>query len=184
MQTLFTLRIPKAIFVGLLLLIAIPSTLYPWDRDSGVAYSERWWDRKNDDDYNYYNEGTHDCANFVSQCLIAMGVSLSAGPGTDNRGCIPNCGNLNTNLDNSQGITPTTITWSNTNFPSNLRKGDVIIFGDTTGNYYKHAVFVVSGTGSNALSNAHCTDRHQKGITWWYGTGANQWKRATFYHKP
>lgn len=188
MQTFFTLRFSKAIYVGLVLLVAptMPIALYSWDHDAGAAYAEKYWDNYNPDYYDWTSEGG-DCANFVSQCLMEAGVDLSDGPDyvtkEGKKLSITTCTGLNTNLRESQSITPTTITWPSTDYPDWLGKGCVIIFGDITGDYYKHAVYVVSGTGADALSDAHDTDVHQGGITHWYGTGAGEWERATFYCK-
>ena len=41
-------------------------------RDAASEYAEEWHDKKNED-YYYYSDG--DCANFVSQCLRAGGLS-------------------------------------------------------------------------------------------------------------
>ena len=73
-----------------------------YDPQAAANYADTWWNGRNP---AYYDYGYNDCANFVSQCLIAGGLSLGAGPGVDSLGCIPWCDNLHLNLVNSQGAT-------------------------------------------------------------------------------
>ena len=48
--------------------------------------------------YNNYRNSGGDCANFVSQCLTAGGLSLAGCSGKDNKGMLPNVGDLITCL--------------------------------------------------------------------------------------
>jgi len=53
--------------------------------DPAVQYAQDWWDKKNTEEYNYYE--CRDCANFVSQCLIAGGYSFQGASGLDCHRC-------------------------------------------------------------------------------------------------
>lgn len=127
MQAFVTLNSMKRTFLLLMITFIVPTTVFSisYDRDAVSNYADEWWNDRNSD-YNDYSP--NECANFVSQCLIAGGVSLSDGPGVDNKGCIPNCDNLDYNLYYYQEAEWKTVTYPSTDFPSNLTKGDVIIF--------------------------------------------------------
>jgi hypothetical protein len=45
-----------------------------YDRAAAVAYATKWYDGRNS---NYYSYG-QDCANFVSQCLVAGGIKMNS----------------------------------------------------------------------------------------------------------
>ena len=87
-----------------------------YNPQAAVEYADTWWNDKNTggadhwgEPYYYYGTVVHpdgsttwfggDCANFVSQCLIAGGLDLTAGTdgfgkGVDKRYCIPGVDNL------------------------------------------------------------------------------------------
>ena len=75
----------------LLLMLLITYSLN-YNAANAVAYAKQWWNGYNPA-YNNYNGSGGDCANFVSQCLIAGGQSLS-GCSTDGKGCVPGVSNL------------------------------------------------------------------------------------------
>ena len=47
-----------------------------YNRDKAYNYAKKWWNDFNLKKYANYNPVGGDCANFVSQCLIAGGLDL------------------------------------------------------------------------------------------------------------
>jgi lysozyme len=143
-------------------LTSTPAMLY--DRTATVAYADLHTNTTNyNPDYGNYAGLGGDCANFVSQCLIAGGINLwmgSDGNGyglgfyTNQSGTLINCDNLAANLLNYQQTFFSFIESSGTP-PANLTVGDVIIYGTAGGDLYRHAVIVVEGSGSNCKVDAH-----------------------------
>ena len=86
----------KHLFLLLLLNLIKNSILY--DPSKAVAYAKKWAYYRNPDYYDYSNLGG-DCANFVSQCLIAGGFSTYGCYGNyGTGGTIPMVSNLETCL--------------------------------------------------------------------------------------
>ena len=77
---------------GILFFLLVGLTL-TYNADAAIKYAREYCKRYNYKYYNYRNQGG-DCANFVSQCLIAGGESLSGCTGLDKRGAIPGVTNL------------------------------------------------------------------------------------------
>jgi N-acetylmuramoyl-L-alanine amidase len=76
------------------------STLY--DRKAAAGYADLYWDNYNPEYADYSGSGG-DCANFVSQCMIAGGLSLwegrdGSGGGVDSYGAMPYCDYLHEHL--------------------------------------------------------------------------------------
>ena len=73
------------------------SSMGQYDPAAAAAFSDIYWDYASGTIPGYpIDYGSNDCANFVSQCLIAGGLNLSAGAngsgnGVDACGCIPFC---------------------------------------------------------------------------------------------
>jgi len=154
-----------------------PSAAY--NVDAAVAYAEEWWDRP----YNpaYHDYGAYDCANFVSQCLIAGGLSLDAGPGVDAWGCIPACDNLHINLVNSQGAQHERKNRGELE-PTWFAKGDPAMFGDGS-DYWRHAVFAVVKEGGYAKCNAHSSDVQHITIAQFFDANPS-FSVCNYYHIP
>jgi len=159
---------------------------FAYDWTGAVAYAEQWWDGRNPE-YNDY--GQNDCANFVSQCLIAGGLDLSSGV-TDPCGCIISCTKLNQYLV-SLGAQP--VTWLRGHEPpepENFLPGDVAIFGYTDENgslhAYAHAVIAVTGDQTHyTTSNAHSSPNNTYHLSIEKIYQANpSFDRCTFYHIP
>ena len=66
--------------------------IFSYDPGSAVGYADAYCDKRNPDFNDYTGQGG-DCANFVSQCLLAGGQDLS-GCSVDDRGCVINVGAL------------------------------------------------------------------------------------------
>lgn len=88
----------KTIAILILAVVPYASTIAAYNPDDAVAYAMTWDcdGCRNTDEYQVYDA---DCANFVSQCLIAGGLDLTACTDpdvwTDDRGCIISCTVLN-----------------------------------------------------------------------------------------
>lgn len=174
----------KVLLIFALLLVLTPRT-FAYDRGNVAEYADEWTaDDSNstlhNPDYPYYDG--NDCANYISQCLIAGRLDLSAG--TDGHGtgvvsdCIPNCNNLHTHLTEHQHVEHHRIN-TNESLPDNLQSGDVIIFGDES-DEWQHAVMVAGGTGNNVELNAHTNHRSHQSFSFF----ANAFNVAHIYHFP
>ena len=71
---------------------AIVPTAQLYLRNASVGYARLWYNDRNNHYYDYSSSGG-DCANFVSQCLIAGGISLHRGTDGSGTGVYPDTGN-------------------------------------------------------------------------------------------
>lgn len=147
----------------IILLLSFIYIVYGYDRDKACEYAKRYAYNYNPN-YKNYNSVGGDCANFVSQCLIAGGfnfkkicpdVAYGEGGTVPNEVCLANCLKRN-------GWTETTYA------PTNFQKGDVVTYSNPG-----HAVIAVQGY-PNILIAAHNSDR--------YGTSVNYRDGAVYYH--
>ncbi|MFA4931338.1 MAG: amidase domain-containing protein [Caldisericia bacterium] len=138
-----------------------------------IQYADQWWNKRNPKFQSY---GFNDCANYVSQCLIAGGLRLRASPLVDKSGSLAQCTSLDAFLTNTLKATVWK-TSSSSLAPTGLQPGDVAIFGNWLGLH--HAVFV-SARQSNGqpLFNAHTYDRKRTTIGWLLGG----WTYVKYYH--
>ena len=119
----------------IILFLSIALSFSAYNRQAACDYAKKWWNSFNLDTYANYNSVGGDCANFVSQCLIAGGLNLRIMCGNaaawGQGGTVPNVGAMQTCLlDNG---------WTATSsLPSNFKKGDVILYSTN------HAVIAVS----------------------------------------
>ena len=167
---------------------------YTYDPQAAVNYAETWWNSRNSTDPDacdpYKDYGDYDCANFVSQCLIAGGLDLSGHPDADPCKCIPRCTKLHDYLVNYLGVTWDT-RLKDEEEPEWFNLGDPAIFGytDDTGaiHPYAHAVIAVTRDGI-VRCDAHSVNRHNITIQDFYNISAlfddNPFDRCTFYHIP
>jgi hypothetical protein len=165
-----------------------------YNRQAAYGYAYKWWDGANPH-YNDYSGSGGDCANFVSQCLIAGGFSLHNGtdgtgygvyPDEDRTGnsygTMPYCDYLNLNLRNWQDTTVSYTTEPTPDIPAEITVGDVVMFGEDSGDKYEHAMIVVWDNGTFNLGLAG----HSSKV--WNLTfsdvmfGASSFDCATFYH--
>ena len=152
----------KSLFIILLLSYLFQNTL-SYNPKKAIAYAQKWYNRRNPSYADYSGSGG-DCANFVSQCLIAGGLSFSGCEGTyGTGGTIP----LVTNLEKClvrKG-------WSKSSYiPSGgFPAGGVIAF-----NNGQHTVLCVQG-GFNPLVAGHTNDE-------WMGS--SNWGTRTYYWDP
>jgi len=154
-----------------------------YNAQAAVSYADTWWDGRNSnnpntcDPYQDYSSRGGDCANFVSQCLIAGGLDLSAGT-VDSCGCIVSCTALHNYLANHLGATYETRTESQGE-PRWFAAGDLAIFPTP-----KHAVFAVTGDANHdndATCKAHSPDENQPIQRFFDKWG---WDSCTYYHIP
>lgn len=160
MKRKVSLFVPLAGILSILL-STITSAQANYNQQAAVAYAEQWCDGLNSSDpgqcdpYKVYDA---DCANFVSQCLIAGGLDLSWGSDWwwDGCECIISCTELNKYLVNGIGAKQELRVRSEGE-PTWLGAGDIIILS-VDPNRYQHAMFVVSGNSAqvgDALYSGH-----------------------------
>ncbi|MHB8070673.1 MAG: amidase domain-containing protein [Candidatus Cryosericum sp.] len=138
-----------------------------------IQYADKWWNKRNPAFVSY---GFSDCANFVSQCLIAGGLNLKTSTLADKKGSIAQCSSLDTYLTKTLKAT----VWKKTPAqpaPTTLQVGDVAIFGNWWG--LRHAA-IVSAKQSNGqpLFNAHTYDRKRTTLDWLFSA----WTYVKYYH--
>ena len=128
----------KALLIALLISFSIS-----YKAGNAIEYA-----RKHCNSYNpkYKTYAGKDCANFVSQCLIAGGLNLSGCGGRDEKGAIPLVSNLR-NCLSSKG-------WKNTQGISNKFKAGFPFFD---GNH--HAMISTSVNGNSIKYCGHTNDR-------------------------
>ncbi|HMF34920.1 MAG TPA: amidase domain-containing protein, partial [Candidatus Lokiarchaeia archaeon] len=159
-------------------------------RQAAYGYALEWYNTRNNH-YNDYTASGGDCANFVSQCLIAGGISLYNGtdgtgygvypdkdrPTGHSNGTMPYCDYLDLNLRNFQN-THVTGPLTSPTLPDEMCVGDVVIFGNSTGDNYEHATIVVWDGGSQLGLAAHTTDVWNQS----FSSYMSEFSCATFYH--
>ena len=115
-----------------------------YDPGSAVSYAYNYCDKRNPDFNDYTGQGG-DCANFVSQCLLAGGQDLS-GCSVDDRGCVINVGALESCLM-SKG-------WNyaeSESVPDGFGAGGVITINNSG-----HAIIAVTSDTFAAHTNDRC----------------------------
>ena len=167
-----------------------------YDRQAATDYANYWWDGRNtmngeksQTSYNttwgtpYYNYNGlgGDCANFVSQCLIAGGLDLTLGAngnglGVDDNNCITGVYELVTHLKNYQRTEYYFSSNAAADVFSNTDAGDPVLLGQPGDNYI-HSVFCAEVDGSQNLYNSHSSDYYQVDITTW-----NTLTHAHYFH--
>ena len=118
--------------------------VFSYSAKKAVAYVNKYCDKRNKEYHDYSNEGG-DCANFVSQCLIAGGLSLSECV-HDKHGSAINVGKLESCLKNKG--------WhhkESSSIPDGFKAGGVI-----TINNGGHAMIAVTKTTFAAHTNDRC----------------------------
>jgi len=156
-----------------------------YDRQAAYGYAYRWWDSRNPH-YNDYSNSGGDCANFVSQCLIAGGLSLwqgydgnGGGVYSDSNGTIPFCDYLHQHLVKYQDVKFAYVTSQNFSVPDWLDIGDVIIFGNASGDHWQHATIVVYRNGDEVGVAGHTTDCWNRSISTFF---PSEFDRINYYH--
>lgn len=173
----------RRILVALAIVLATASSLvlFPAPHASAgtynpvkaIQYADQWWNKRNPKFQSY---GFNDCANYVSQCLIAGGLNLRVSPSADKSGSIPQATNLDAYLTKTLKAT----VWKTSpsaHPPTALQPGDVAIFGNWLG--LTHAVFVTAKqSNGQPLFNAHTYDRFRTTLSWLF----SGWTYVKYYH--
>ena len=124
-----------------------------YDAAAAVSYAKKWYNSYNSQYLNYNDQGG-DCANFVSQCLIAGGQSLK-GCETDTKGSVPSVNNLKNCLTKKN--------WkSSSSVPPGFKAGYPVIFPG-------HATIASSVSGKTVLVACHSKPHYDSPVDW-YGT--------------
>jgi hypothetical protein len=139
-----------------------------YDPQAAASYSNNWWNAKNP---QYNTAYVYNCANFVSQCLIAGGLNLTTG--TDGKGtgvdawdCIPGVQNLVTHLRKYQNTDYYYSQDVKTNVFSETDLGDPIFIGNPSENYH-HSLFCSAVRGSQNFYNSQSQYHYQQLVTFW-----------------
>lgn len=148
-----------------------------YNAQAAVEYANIWGGAERNPLYHDYSDEGGDCANFVSQCLIAGGSTLDTY--TDAWGSIVSCDSLDAWLK-SKGYYSEEILESHTpSEPFWFSPGDVAIYGNAD-DKFKHAIITVGrNADNNALCNGHTPDMINQPIGYLYNY--NDWDRSTFY---
>ena len=135
----------------LLVLIGLSLTYTP---SKAVEYARKYCKNYNKNYANYANQGG-DCANFVSQCMIAGGMSFKSCSVSwiDGHGCLPRVKDLKSCLTQKG--------WKHsTTRPSSFKAGYPIFL--TSGS---HAMLATGNYGSGVYFCGHTNDRCDSTIT-------------------
>ncbi|MGQ4875445.1 MAG: glycosyl hydrolase family 18 protein [Promethearchaeia archaeon] len=175
--------------------VKLSSTYNPpkYNRYAAYGYAYKWWNGYNPH-YNDYSASGGDCANFVSQCLIAGGLSLHNGTdgtgygvypdqdrtSSDSKGTIPYCDYLDQHLRKYQDTNVYYTTEPSLTIPAEITIGDVVIFGNATNDKYKHAMIVVWRNSTELGLAAHSFNVWNKTFT--QVISSLSFDCATFYH--
>ena len=175
-----------------LLLVSLLFLVGTYDRNGAVNYAYTYWSTPNHkcsshdsctpcsywgSEYCNYGSNGGDCANFVSQCLVKGGGHAKLNGGLPCRG-YP-CGfeevgakNLGDCLQ-KHGWTSTC--GKNKAPPSNIQKGDVLIYHKgSCSDYSAHAVLVTVG-GSNPKITCHSSNQKDVSYTYMSSKPYRQW---------
>ena len=137
----------------LLFSLVIGLALSAYNADAAVSYAKLWYNSYNTQ-YNNYNSLGGDCANFVSQCLIAGGQTLT-GCDIDNKGSVSSVTGLSNCLIKKG--------WkSSANVPPGFKAGYPVIFPG-------HATIASSVNGKTVLVACHSKPHYDSPVDW-YGT--------------
>ena len=159
------------------------TTAYSYNTQDAIAYASCWCNRRNTAYYKDWSFGDNsDCANFVSQCLIAGGLNLqnikrdydNNGDYFFSYGCIVRCvelWNLLNKFPNADYLGERTTA----TYPSGFTKGDVVIWYHPTLKRWRHTAI----TGSSSTSNSiYAHDTNYCGVNMYMGG----FSKAGFYH--
>jgi len=157
-----------------------------YNRTLAIEYADYWCDKHNPE-YYFYCDGDCDCANFVSQCLIAGGLDLSAGAdgrgaGIDDKKCIPYCDDLHLHFIGGYHAIKWEMRYKGEPEPSWLVPGDVAILGKYGEDHWKHAVFAVAVEDDIMQYDAHSNPQCHEPISIWFNDPATDVDICYYYH--
>ncbi|AGB04467.1 lysozyme M1 (1,4-beta-N-acetylmuramidase) [Aciduliprofundum sp. MAR08-339] len=160
-----------------------PQPLY--DHRAAYGYAYKWWSSSNPH-YALYSNSSDESANFVSQALIAGGLSLwkgddgsGGGLGSSSYGALPSCEALHKNLVEYQDVDYAYVTSQNFSVPEDLEVGDVVIFGNEDGEHWSHAAIVVYRSGNDVGIAMHDPDVWNASLSSYF---PSTYSRISYYH--
>ncbi|MBI5001168.1 MAG: amidase domain-containing protein [Euryarchaeota archaeon] len=162
-------------------------------RNAAYGYANQWYGARNPH-YNDFTGSGGDCANFVSQCLVAGGISLWQGtdgagygvypdvdrPTSYSNGTMPYCDYLHQHLTKYEPVDYYYVVEGvNDSIPASIQVGDAVIFGNAT-DHYKHAMLVVWVGAADIGLAAHTTDTWN--ASYWGVLASTSFSVVNFYH--
>jgi len=178
-----SLKFGASLCLGFFLFMALGLTASAAEYNSYQAarYADKWVDSQEQiqirNPFYYHSEqGGHDCANYVTQCLIAGYIPTYYSNGLQVNHSLIRCDDLAVSLINLFSDDSARVS-AGGNAPDFMGPGDVVIYGDNN-DAYRHAVIVASGTGAQILCNAHTSERHHEPFSSFFGI----YTLATCYH--
>jgi hypothetical protein len=159
-----------------------------YNSQAAIDYADYWWDGRNTMNgvksqasynliwgtpYDNYTTLGGDCANFVSQCLIAGGLDLSTGTdgngsGVKSDGCITGVSEIVTHLKRRPDVEnyDTKNAVNSNDVFSKTDAGDPVFVGNAI-DPYKHSLFCSAVNGNQNLYSTHSSDYHNEPYTNW-----------------
>ena len=182
----------------LLILLIISISCY--NREKAVSYANLWWNSANHDcskdylscsPYSYFGSEScgypsqgGDCANFVSQCLIAGDHPPLNTGGVPCRG-YP-CGVEEPGAQNLQACLRDNFGWESTCGvlqapPDNIQPGDVLVYhSGSCDDFEAHATIVVQGAPNVQIA---CHSSNHYGIDYNYMSGSKPYYNWLHYNQ-
>ncbi len=161
-------------------------TLPYYDRIGALGYAHKWYNSPNPH-YKYFSNSSEESTNFVSQALIAGGLSLwrgydGEGDGAlDYNGSIVNPEYLNDNLKEYQNAKVSFCIPSNFTVPSWIEEGDVIILGNSSGERYEYTGIITYISGNSIYIATHSPDEWNTSLSSFF---PSKYNLVNFYHIP
>ncbi len=165
-----------------------------YSRNAARGYALQWYGSFNPH-FNNFSASGGDCANFVSQCLIAGGMSLWQGtngagygvypdvdrPTTYSNGTIPYCDYLHQHFTKYEPVDYTYVVEGvNATIPADIAVGDAVIFGEHAADHWEHAMVVVWIGASDIGLAGHSSAVWNQ--SFWTELGYSTFTCASFYH--
>ncbi len=159
--------------------------LFSYDRVKTVNYANKWAHSRNIQPDGPYTDYDRDCANFVSQCLIAGGIRFDSSQGYMGIGdTIIRAADMPGALATYHGAVKTTVNYDYLNSertgqeiidfvkntaPSNLQPGDIISLSVPNKSYFHTLIIVGKTEDGDLLCNAHNDDNSRKKLSLYIG---------------
>jgi hypothetical protein len=130
-----------------IILLFLIGLTFSYDRSAAISYAKKYWQNYNPKYANYKDQGG-DCANFVSQCMIAGGFSFSSCSVSwrDSHGCLPRVRDLKSCLEQKG--------WKHSSSKPAAFKAGYPMFAKS----HSHAMLATTVDGSTVKFAAHTTN--------------------------
>ncbi len=156
----------------------------PYNRETAVAYAERWWNRRNPE----YISFEFNCTNYVSQCLRAGGAPIWGYPYTE-RGWwyVDHLWSLSWSVAHALywylRTSTTGLQAQIMALPEELMPGDIICYDfDGDGRWQHNAIVVAKDDCNMPLVNANTYDTRMHYWAYDDETGWEMHARYAFFH--